>query len=85
MSIAAGGGAAVPLASLNEGERDSFPTLLSRGDVGPLPGGRGGGWSLEKDYDVQIYTYASPSIHVQCHTIIILSTQNDVFATLQLC
>ena len=57
MSVAAGGGAAVPLASLNEGEWDSLPTLLSRGDVGPLPGGRGGGWSLEED--AQIYTYAS--------------------------
>ena len=49
MTVAAGGGAAVPLAGLNEGEGDSLSTLLSRGDGCPLPGGCGGGWSLEED------------------------------------
>ena len=48
MPIAAGGGAPVPLASLNKGKRNSLSTLLSRGDGRPLPGGRGGGWSLEE-------------------------------------
>ena len=49
MPITAGGGAPVPLASLDEGKRDSLSALLSRGDGCPLPGGRGGGWSLEED------------------------------------
>ena len=48
MSVAAGGGAVIPFASLNEGEWDTLPTLLSRGYGGPLPGGCGGGWSLDE-------------------------------------
>ena len=49
MPVAAGGGAVITLASLNEGEGDSLSTLLSRGDGCPLPCGRGGGLSLEED------------------------------------
>ena len=49
MPVTARGGAAVPFASLNEGEGDSLSTLLSRGDGCPLPGGCGGGWSLEEE------------------------------------
>ena len=48
MSVTAGGGAMVPLTSLDQRERNSLSTLLPRRDGSPFPGGSGGGWSLEE-------------------------------------
>ena len=61
MPVTARGGAAVTLASLNEGERDSLSTFLSRGNGCPLSCGRGGGWSLEEDVYMHHHKYYTRS------------------------